>query len=199
MRLHLASGSLSRLWYPEGSGVAEGRASSVEFGYDAFVSYSARDKTRVRPVAEALRSAGLRVWFDEWSIGYGTEILLEVERGLTQARTLVQFLSVEALKSDWVTLERNSVMFRDPNNEARRFVPVVLDDCELPDMLRRFRFVDGRVGVEELEPSAVRAECRAAFRFTNSLLATQSGYTRTVLAPLLLRPISGPWCGVVTR
>jgi hypothetical protein len=35
------------------------------FTYDVFLSHNSRDKPRVRGLAEDLRAAGLRVWFDE--------------------------------------------------------------------------------------------------------------------------------------
>ena len=41
-------------------------------------------------------------------------------------------------------LERSTVLFRDPSNAGRRFIPLVLADCELPDTLRRYKYVDFR-------------------------------------------------------
>lgn len=91
---------------------------------------------------ERLREAGLRVWFDEWTIRPGDDIYLSVERGLEEARTLVQCLSAAALSSGWVKLERSTVIFRDPSNADRRFIPVLLEQCDLPRTLRRYRYVD---------------------------------------------------------
>lgn len=114
------------------------------FAYDVFLSHNSRDKSRVRSLAEKLRDAGLRVWFDEWVIKPGDDIYLAIERGLEAARSLVLCLSPAALGSDWVTLERSTVLFRDPTNAGRRFLPLLLADCELPDALRRYKYVDYR-------------------------------------------------------
>jgi len=43
-----------------------------------------------------------------------------------------------------VELERSTVLFRDPSNEGRRFIPLLLADCKLPDTLRRYKYVDFR-------------------------------------------------------
>ena len=107
------------------------------FPYDVFLSHNQADKPRVRQLAERLRAAGLRVWFDEWIIQPGDDIYLAIERGLEAARTLVLCLSPAALGSDWVGLERSTVLFRDPANAGRRFIPLLLADCKLPDTLRR--------------------------------------------------------------
>src|SRR5687768_13006807 len=114
------------------------------FTYDVFLSHNSRDKPRVRALAERLRAAGLRVWFDEWVIGPGDDIYLAIERGLEAARVQVLCLSPAALGSEWVTLERSTVLFRDPSNAGRRFIPLLLADCELPDALRRYKYVDFR-------------------------------------------------------
>jgi hypothetical protein len=39
-----------------------------KLSYDVFLSHNAKDKPRVRRLAERLRDAGLRVWFDEWNV-----------------------------------------------------------------------------------------------------------------------------------
>ena len=109
-----------------------------------FLSHNSRDKPRVRKLAERLREAGLRVWFDEWVIKPGDDIYLTIEQGLGVSRVQVLCLSPAALGSDWVALERSTVLFRDPTNVGRRFVPLLLDDCELPDTLRRYKYVDFR-------------------------------------------------------
>lgn len=114
------------------------------FKYDVFLSHNKADKPRVRRLAERLRKAGLRVWFDEWVIQPGDDIYLAIERGLEASRTLVLCLSPAALRSDWVGLERSTVLFRDPANAGRRFIPLLLADCKLPDTLQRYKYIDFR-------------------------------------------------------
>ena len=96
---------------------------TIDFQYDVFLSHNSQDKPRVRKLAERLKQAGLRVWFDEWVIQPGDDIYLAIERGLEGARVQVLCLSPAALGSEWVALERSTVLFRDPTNQGRRFVP----------------------------------------------------------------------------
>ena len=114
----------------------------------------------MRRLAERLKQAGLRVWFDEWIIRPGDDIIaLKVDEGWRQSRVLVLCLSPAALGSEWVALERSTASIRDPSNAGRRFIPLLLADCELPDTLRRYKYVDFR---EETE--AAFAELLAACR-----------------------------------
>src|ERR1022692_4867676 len=129
-------------------------ANPTNFSFDVFLSHNSRDKARVRRLAERLRGAGVRVWFDEWVIRPGDDIYLSIERGLERSRTLVLSLSPTALGSDWVKMERSTVLFRDPGNADRRFIPLLLADCDLPDTIRRYKYVDfrgeGEAAFEEL-------------------------------------------------
>nr|VFJ91104.1 MAG: TIR domain-containing protein [Candidatus Kentron sp. LFY] len=137
--------------------------------YDVFLSHNAADKPRVRRLAKRLQDAGLEVWFDEWVIGPGDDIYLAIERGLEAARVQILCLSPAALGSDWVTLERNTVIFRDPANKHRRFVPLLLADCQLPDTLRRYKYVDFR----EESDAAFEELLNACTPLGNRLLSTQ--------------------------
>jgi WD40 repeat protein len=116
----------------------------TEFTYDVFLSHNSKDKPKVRRLAERLKAAGVRVWFDEWVIQAGDIIALKVDDGLEQSRVLLLCISPAALASGWVALERSTAVHRDPSNAGRRFIPLLLGDSDLPDTLRRYKYVDFR-------------------------------------------------------
>ena len=119
-----------------------------DFLYDVFLSHNHADKPRVRRLAERLKAAGvqmeagLRLWLDEWVIQAGDIIALKVDEGLEQSRVLLLCISPAALASGWVALERSTAVHRDPANAGRRFIPLLLGDCDLPDTLRRCKYVN---------------------------------------------------------
>ena len=130
------------------------------FDYDVFLSYDRQDAERVHRLAERLRDAGLRVWLDDWVLDPKDDAASAIEQGLQASRTLVLCLSSAAVASDWLRLERTSVLFRDPSRTDRRFVPLLLDDCEVPEAVRRFRAIDYRG--DEVEAFAeLLAACRS--------------------------------------
>jgi response regulator RpfG family c-di-GMP phosphodiesterase len=115
---------------------------SQDINYDVFLSHSSEDKGAVCKIAENLKDAGLRVWFDSWAIPSGGDILHEIEKGIQQSRVLVLCMSPDSLKSDWVLMERTTALFRDPANKNRRFIPLLLSPCEsLPEALARFKYI----------------------------------------------------------
>jgi WD40 repeat protein len=112
--------------------------------YDVFLSHSNADKPVVRELAERLRAAGLRVWFDEWLIQPGDLISAKIEEGLEHSAVLLLCMSANAFGSDWVSLERHTAIFRDPQNLERRFVPLRLDDAPIKAMLHGISCIDWR-------------------------------------------------------
>ncbi len=118
------------------------------FNYDVFLSHNSNDNPQVRRLAKRLQAAGLRVWLDDWIIKAGDIISLKVDQGLDQSRALILCISPNALQSGWVALERSTAIHRDPENANRRFIPLLLTDCELPDTLRRYKYVDYRKEAE---------------------------------------------------
>jgi hypothetical protein len=121
-----------------------------DFKCDVFPSHHHADKPRVRRLTERLKAAGvqmeagLRLWLDEWVIRAGDIIALKVDEGLERSRVLLLCISPAALASDWVARERSTAVHRDPANACRRFIPLLLGDCALPDTLRRCKVADFR-------------------------------------------------------
>ncbi|MGO8673956.1 MAG: SUMF1/EgtB/PvdO family nonheme iron enzyme [Capsulimonadaceae bacterium] len=140
---------------------AEGGKSpkSDAFDYDVYLSYSHHDRPAVRELADRLRADGLRVWFDEYVLVPGALIAREIEDGLRKSRTLVLVMSPNAFASEWPTLEWTTYLFRDPTNIKRRFIPLLLTDCEIPDMLRQFVYVDWHAR-DDVAYAVLRDACR---------------------------------------
>jgi WD40 repeat protein/RNase P subunit RPR2 len=158
------------------------------FQYDVFLSHNHADKPKVRRLAERLKAAGVRVWLDEWVIKAGEIIALKVDEGLEQSRVLLLCISPTALASGWVALERSTAVHRDPANEGRRFIPLLLGDCALPDTLRRYKYVDFR---EESE--AAFAEVLAACRTEASAVPPEAPVTpKKGLANPKPKPVKPP-------
>ena len=134
-----------------------------EFAYDVFLSHSSKDKSAVRALAERLRADGVRVWFDDTNIAIGEHIGMALEQGLQASRHIVLIMSPHAFESHWVTAERWSVLFPDPLNNDRRFMPVLLTDCEIPSTLKNYQYIDYR-GQSDAAYAQIRDACTAQNR-----------------------------------
>lgn len=122
---------------------------SRSFEYDVFLSYSPENKKTVHALAEQLKRDGLQVWLDSWVIQPGDSINLQIQNGLERSRNLVLCMSCAYFKSVWGTFERHTHLFRDLTNTRRRLIPLLIEDCTLPESLAQIVYIDLRTQSNE--------------------------------------------------
>ena len=140
------------------------------FEFDVFLSHSYKDKPVVRALAERLRAAGLRVWYDEWAINIGDSIPTKIEDGLLHSQVLLFFMSANAFGSDWADLESQTILFRDPLNRELRFIPLRLDDAPIIGAMAQYKYLDWRTPNDEAFNELLKACPPPLFQPDNKLL-----------------------------
>ncbi len=124
-----------------------------------FFSYSHADSNIVTTFAFSIRAEGVDVWIDQDRVSIGQSISDEVSRGLDSADFLAFFLSKNSISSRWAQLELNALMTRRIREKSGPIVfPILLDDTEVPALLRDVKYLDLRDhditrGVRELSDS----------------------------------------------
>lgn len=102
-----------------------------------FISHASEDKDRfVVEFARRLRENGVDAWLDQWEMKPGDSLVDKIfEEGLKEARAVIVVLSTVSVQKPWVREELNtSVVNRI--SRGTRLIPVVIDDCEIPESLR---------------------------------------------------------------
>lgn len=102
---------------------------------DVFVSYSSKDRDRVRPIVEALNDVGWTVWWDR-EIGAGTAFDREIEKAIDVAKCVVVVWSADSVESEWVRNEANEGL------EKNNLVPVLIEPVRPPLAFRRIQTID---------------------------------------------------------
>ena len=109
-----------------------------------FLSYAQADKDTAQQIAAALRTSGLRLWFDEWELAPGDSIAHRIDEALASSDVLVVLLSPAALASRWVMQELNAALIREVRDRAIAILPALIADCELPKELADRTYIDMR-------------------------------------------------------
>ena len=117
--------------------------------YDLFMSYSREDSPRVRPLVEALRGSGYRVFFDLESIKVGDQWKRRLEASIRQSKALVLCWSAQAKRSEFVQFE-----YAKAEGLGKKVLPWLLDETPLPPMLES-------QGIVAKEPGTVAAALEA--------------------------------------
>jgi hypothetical protein len=104
-----------------------------------FLSYASQDADAARRIAEALRAAGVEVWFDETELRGGDAWDQKLRRQIKECALFVPFISANTqargegyFRLEWkLAVDRSHLMADD----APFLVPVVIDDT--PDAVAR--------------------------------------------------------------
>jgi hypothetical protein len=122
---------------------------------DLFLCHTGANKDWVRDLAvrlesEVINNRPLRVFFDEWDIAPGENILTRIEEELSRARFVAVALSPALTRAAWPTLEWQSQVYDDPTGKRGRIIPLVvekfdpntLEPLEIPLPFRLLRHID---------------------------------------------------------
>ncbi|HWY27816.1 MAG TPA: toll/interleukin-1 receptor domain-containing protein [Candidatus Sulfotelmatobacter sp.] len=117
--------------------------------WDLFLCHTAVDKEWVRELAarlenETSQQRKIRVFFDEWEIQPGTNVVVNLENGVAKAKFVGVVLSPEMLDAEWPTLEWTMAVYEDPSGRRGKVVPILRRDCDIPPSLRIRNILDFR-------------------------------------------------------
>lgn len=111
-----APGPSATAIYPPARRRASRKKSEDE--WDVFVSHATEDKAAIaRPLAEALRAKGLRVWYDDFSLKLGDSLRQSIDRGLARSLFGVVILSPYFFEKHWPQQELNGLATREVEGE----------------------------------------------------------------------------------
>jgi len=83
----------------------------IAIEYDVFISHASEDKDDVvRPLAYALKSEGLKVWYDEFELRIGDSLRRKIDIGLARSKFGIVVLSNSFIKKGWTNYELDGII-----------------------------------------------------------------------------------------
>jgi len=86
----------------------------------------------------------IKVWKDSWRIGIGDSLIQKIQEGLEGASYLCVVFSRNSVESEWVKREITAGLLREIEERKVRILPIVIDDCRIPLLLRDKLYADFR-------------------------------------------------------
>lgn len=118
----------------------------AEIEYDLFISHASEDKEElVRPLAVALESLGVKVWYDEFTLKIGDSLRRSIDSGLSNSRFGTVILSSSFFSKNWPQYELDGMTAKEMDgrkmilpiwhkvtkNEVIKFSPTLADKVAL--------------------------------------------------------------------
>lgn len=117
-------------------------------GLSVFVSHASQDARIASRVAMGLRAFDYNTWYDEWELLPGDSIVERITTAIATTDVLLVLLSRSSVGSTWVRRELAVGLARQLSAEGVTVIPVLVEDCEIPDLLADTMYVDLRVDFE---------------------------------------------------
>lgn len=122
-----------------------------------FLSYAHRDSEVAQQVADRLKAAGIGIGLS--FSGRSENWIQDIERELSTAEFLIFFISRSSVESSFVMRDIQVALHRQVSGEGGAVIlPILLQDVEVPPLLRSYQYIDLRQGdVEKVVREIVRA------------------------------------------
>ncbi len=130
--------------------------------WDAFISHASEDKELfVRPLDEALRNKGLKIWYDEFALTVGDSLRRSIDRGLACSRFGIVVLSPSFFAKEWPQKELDGLVAREV--DGQKVILPVWHGVDA-DVIRKFSplladrvAVSSAVGIEAVVQALITA------------------------------------------
>lgn len=107
------------------SQLTEVEVETNQYDYDLFISHAFEDKDDfVRPLANRLKSIGLNIWYDEFSLTLGDSLRKSIDHGLSNSQYGLVILSSAFFKKNWTQYELNGLITNEIAGENKVILPI---------------------------------------------------------------------------
>lgn len=117
------------------------RSPTEDYQYDVCLSFAGEDRRYVEQVADELRQAGVRVFYDRYEqVGlWGKDLYAHLNDVYsTAARYCVLFASRHYARKIWTNHEREAAQERAIQEHREYILPARFDDTAIPGLRRTF-------------------------------------------------------------
>ena len=114
-----------------------------------FISYSHRDRAFVDRLSLELLNHNVKLWRDEYQMSAGDSLTVRIRDAIDRASFLCVAVSDRSIVSEWVRREIEAGLLRASAEVGLTIIPLLLEDCELPEPLQDYIAVDFRNTFDE--------------------------------------------------
>jgi hypothetical protein len=110
-----------------------------------FLNYASEDERHVKTLYQKLHKKGFKPWMDKLNILPGEDWELSIDKAIQYSDFFLACVSKTSIqKRGYVQLELKQALksWQKKFADDIYLIPVRLDDCELPEILRKFQWVD---------------------------------------------------------
>jgi len=116
--------------------------SDRDHGWVLFISYTLADQPWAEWIAWQVEESGYKAILQAWHFGPGSNFVQEMHRALQDADRVIAVISLAYEKSAFGAAEWEAVFSHDPTGEARKLIPVRVEDYKPAGLLAPIVYID---------------------------------------------------------
>lgn len=118
--------------------------------WDVFISHASEDKTEVAlPLAEMLRTKGVKVWLDKSEIKVGDSLRDKIDDGLARSRFGIVILSHKFFEKHWTKKEVDGLASLE--EDGHKVILPVWHNIEKPEVVERSPMLAGLMALRTID------------------------------------------------
>lgn len=107
-----------------------------------FISYNRADRDWAEWIAGTIERTGYEPILDLWHFRPGQNFVVWMQRASAEADITIAVLSEAYLKAEFTQPEWARAFAQDPTGEKRQLIPVRVNPCSLPGLLKPIKYID---------------------------------------------------------
>ena len=93
--------------------------------WDVFISHASEDKEKfVKPLAIILARAGVKVWYDEFTLRAGDSLMRSIDKGLANSKSGIVVISKAFIEKKWPEYELRGLITLEMASKNNKVIPV---------------------------------------------------------------------------
>jgi len=93
--------------------------------WDIFISHASEDKEKfVKPLAIILARAGVKVWYDEFTLRAGNSLMRSIDKGLANSKSGIVVISRAFIEKKWPEYELRGLITIEMSGKNNKVIPV---------------------------------------------------------------------------
>jgi TIR domain len=124
-----------------------------------FVSYSHGDAHIADRLVMDLRESEVPATYDKWLLRVGDSIIEKIADTVLDSDRIIALLSPTSVNSNWVKKELSFAMTGEIGRRDVKVLPALVEDCEVPAMLRDKLYADFRISYYQGLRQLLQALC----------------------------------------
>lgn len=115
-----------------------------ELKYDVYISYTRVDTFFVQELASHLVSRGISLLYDITNLSANFSFADTLAKAIRNSKFFILVMSPSYFKSEWAKLELELAMTSELESNKLKILPILIEDCELPPLLKSKAYLDLR-------------------------------------------------------